>query len=128
MMDKTPGTEAPLERMSTVVPTLPAPQAPGKERPPSAPPPRRSRFWIWTLLLLLLGAVGYYYWSKRTPPADGTATGQGGRKGQGANGGPAPVDAAKAIKGNIGVYVTGLGAVTPIYTVTIKTQVNGQLM
>jgi multidrug efflux system membrane fusion protein len=38
------------------------------------------------------------------------------------------VDAAKAAKGNIGVYVTGLGAVTPIYTVTIKTQVNGQLM
>lgn len=38
------------------------------------------------------------------------------------------MDAAKAFKGNIGVYVTGLGAVTPIYTVTIKTQVNGQLM
>jgi membrane fusion protein, multidrug efflux system len=38
------------------------------------------------------------------------------------------VDAAKAFKGNIGVYVTGLGAVTPIYTVTVKTQVNGQLM
>jgi multidrug efflux system membrane fusion protein len=32
------------------------------------------------------------------------------------------------VKGNIGVYVTGLGAVTPIYTVTVKTQVNGQLI
>ncbi len=32
------------------------------------------------------------------------------------------------MKGNIGVYVTGLGAVTPIYTVTIKTRVDGQLM
>ena len=32
------------------------------------------------------------------------------------------------MRGNIGVYVTGLGAVTPIYTVTIKTRVNGQLM
>lgn len=42
--------------------------------------------------------------------------------------GPAPVDAATAVKGNIGVYVTGLGAVTPIYTVTVKTQINGQLM
>ena len=38
------------------------------------------------------------------------------------------MDAAKAVKGNIGVYVTGLGAVTPIYTVTVKSRVDGQLM
>lgn len=38
------------------------------------------------------------------------------------------MDAAKAVKGNIGVYVTGLGAVTPIYTVTVRTQINGQLI
>lgn len=38
------------------------------------------------------------------------------------------MDAAKARRGNIGVYVTGLGAVTPIYTVTVKTRVDGQLM
>jgi multidrug efflux system membrane fusion protein len=75
-----------------------------------------------------LGAGGYYFWSKRPPQTSGDATGQNGRRGQGANGAAAPVDAAKALKGNIGVYVTGLGAVTPIYTVTIKTQVNGQLM
>jgi membrane fusion protein, multidrug efflux system len=77
------------------------------------------------LLLVLLAAGGYYYWSHRTP-AGSSATGKSGQKGQG--GAAAPVDAAKAFKGNIDVYVTGLGAVTPIYTVTIKTQVNGQLM
>ena len=43
-------------------------------------------------------------------------------------GAAAPVDAANAVKGNIGVYVTGLGAVTPIYTVTIHTRVDGELM
>ena len=80
-------------------------------------------------MLALLGAGGYYYWSKQPPATPGSANGAaGGRKGQGANAGGSPVDAAKAVKGNIGVYVTGLGAVTPIYTVTVKAQVTGQLM
>jgi multidrug efflux system membrane fusion protein len=38
------------------------------------------------------------------------------------------VVAARAQKGNIGVYYTGLGAVTPIYTVEVKSRVDGQLM
>ena len=36
--------------------------------------------------------------------------------------------AAVARKGDIGVYFTGLGAVTPIYTVTVKSQIAGYLM
>jgi membrane fusion protein, multidrug efflux system len=36
--------------------------------------------------------------------------------------------ATRAARGSIGVYYTGLGAVTPIYTDTIKSNVNGQLM
>lgn len=83
---------------------------------------------MWILLLLLLGAAGYYFWSKRTAsPASQSSGTAGGRRGQNPNA-AAPVDAAKAVKGNIGVYVTGLGAVTPIYTVTVKSQINGQLM
>jgi multidrug efflux system membrane fusion protein len=115
--------------MTPISPTLPQAPAQGKGRPPSGQPPRkRSHGWIWLLLLALLGAAGYYYWSHRAAPPPNQANGTaGGRKGQGGNA-AAPVDAAKAVKGNIGVYVTGLGAVTPIYTVTIKTQVNGQLM
>jgi multidrug efflux system membrane fusion protein len=34
----------------------------------------------------------------------------------------------KARRGSIGVYITGLGAVTPIYTVTVRSRVDGQLM
>jgi membrane fusion protein, multidrug efflux system len=39
-----------------------------------------------------------------------------------------PVIAAVAHRGDIPVYFTGLGAVTPIYTVTIKTRVDGEIM
>jgi len=38
------------------------------------------------------------------------------------------VIATKARRGNIGVYFNGLGTVTPIYTVTVKSRVDGQLM
>jgi multidrug efflux system membrane fusion protein len=82
---------------------------------------------VWLLILILLGAALYFLWpkisslqttktpSKTTPPAP--------------SGPPiTPVIAARAEKGNIGVYYTGLGAVTPIYTVTVKTRVDGQLM
>jgi multidrug efflux system membrane fusion protein len=38
------------------------------------------------------------------------------------------VVAARAQRGNIGVYITGLGTVTPISTVIVKTRMDGELM
>jgi multidrug efflux system membrane fusion protein len=38
------------------------------------------------------------------------------------------VVAAKARSGNIGVFITGLGTVTPLNTVTVRSRVDGQLM
>jgi len=46
-------------------------------------------------------------------------------------GGPAmaiPVIAVRAHRGNTGLYFTGLGAVTPLNTVTVRTRVDGELM
>jgi multidrug efflux system membrane fusion protein len=127
-MEQPPSAPASVERMTPIAPTLPAPPPPGRQRPPAPPPPRRSHAWIWILLLAILGVGGYYFWSKRPAPPSGSATGKaGGQRGQGANA-ASPVDGAKAVKGNIGVYVTGLGAVTPIYTVTVQSRVTGELM
>jgi multidrug efflux system membrane fusion protein len=84
--------------------------------------------WLWLLLVAALGAAGYYYFLlprlKQAPPGNAAPAAAGSRKG----GGSIPVVTATAQKGNIGVYYTGLGAVTPIYTVTIKARVDGQLM
>jgi len=91
------------------------------------PPSPRHRAWIWLLVLALVAAAAYLLWPKlvgkksATAPAPGaTKTGRGPQL--------TPVVAVKARKGDIGVYFNGLGAVTPIYTVTIKSRVDGQLM
>jgi membrane fusion protein, multidrug efflux system len=39
-----------------------------------------------------------------------------------------PVSAATANKGDIGVYIDAIGTVTPVYTVTVTSRVQGQIM
>jgi len=39
-----------------------------------------------------------------------------------------PVTTATATKGDIGVYISALGSVTPVYTVSVTTRVQGQIM
>jgi membrane fusion protein, multidrug efflux system len=92
-----------------------------------APQPRSTkRAWLWLPVLALLSAGALYLWSKEgsAPAAASAIPKGGGKKGSGA----VPVVAERARRGNIGVFVTGLGSVTPIYTVTVKSRVDGQLM
>jgi membrane fusion protein, multidrug efflux system len=97
------------------------------------PPPRRRRGWIWLVILAVLAGVAYWQWPKfKTFLPSGNTTGQatakGRGRGRGAGGGTSQVVAARATKGSIQVFVTGLGAVTPIYTVTVNSRVTGELM
>jgi membrane fusion protein, multidrug efflux system len=57
-----------------------------------------------------------------------TLTGCKPATGKGKTAAKVPVVAARAVRGDIGVYLTGLGSITPLYSVTIKTRVDGQLM
>jgi multidrug efflux system membrane fusion protein len=73
-------------------------------------------------------AAGVWYFGPKAgslASSSSSAPSKGGKKG---GSGVVPVVAAKARKGNIGVYIDGLGSVTPIYTVTVKSRVDGQLM
>jgi multidrug efflux system membrane fusion protein len=85
-------------------------------------PHRRRWLWLSLAALTLLGLVLYFLWP--------TITGAKSAAAAKAAKGPAPVQvvAVAATSGNIGVYYTGLGAVTPLATVTVRTVVGGQLM
>jgi multidrug efflux system membrane fusion protein len=113
-----------MEDNSVSSPTPPAPVvATGNA---SSPRHRSRRGWWIVILLLLAAAGGYYYWRRGGATASATSDAKAGKKGGG--GDTIPVVGARARKGNIGVYDPGLGNVTPIYTDTIKSRVDGQLM
>jgi multidrug efflux system membrane fusion protein len=85
------------------------------------------RVWLYVVMAAIL-AIGAFWWfglRNEKAPAGKKAAAKGGR---GSAPAVTPVVATRAVAGNIGVYVTGLGAITPIYTVTIKSRVDGQLM
>jgi len=91
----------------------------------SQPRPRSRRLWVWIVLVLLVALVAYIVFRRPSNTQNaGARSAAGGSRGAMV----VPVVAAKAQKGDIGVYYSGLGSVTPIYTVTVKTRVDGQLM
>jgi multidrug efflux system membrane fusion protein len=87
--------------------------------PPSTTP--RRRWWLWLVAAGLLGGAVYAYKTvsdesksraaKQAPPPRSV-----------------PVAAVAARKGEVGIYLSGLGAVTPLNTVTLKSRVDGELM
>ena len=110
---------------------IPTPMEQATLTPPpvtKSPNRRPSRLrWLWLPVLALVGIGAWYFWPKAgaTPSTSSGGTSKGGKKG---GSGVIPVVAAKARKGDIAVYITGLGSVIPVYTVTVKSRVDGQLM
>jgi len=96
-------------------------EAPRVKPRPAAPvrtPLWRRALWLAVIVLVIAGVA----WWVHTRPAPQSP---GGRSGAGT---PMPVVAAAAQKGDINVQLNGLGTVTPLATVTVRTQISGQLM
>jgi multidrug efflux system membrane fusion protein len=74
---------------------------------------------VWILLLLIF-AAGFFIVLRSHQASQTAATGR-----RNAMGATVPVTTVTAQKGNIGVYVDGLGTVTPVYTSAITSQVSG---
>jgi multidrug efflux system membrane fusion protein len=75
------------------------------------------------VLFVLIAGTGAFLFVHQKPKAA-----PAGASGAGRGPGAIPVVATKARSGNIGVFVTGLGNVTPLNTVTVRSRVDGQLM
>src|ERR1700752_14230 len=95
------------------------------EEPAPAPPVRqrrrRLRPWLMAIVLLLVGLTGFLILQHRQKTIVAAAKTPS----------PPPgiaISTAVAEQGNIGVYINALGSVEPVYTVTVKSRVDGQLM
>ena len=78
------------------------------------------------VIVLAIAVGGYYYWQWRMAPSPAAAGAtKGGMRGAG---GPTPVVAAPATQSDVDVIVNGLGTVTPLRTVTVRSRVEGELV
>ncbi len=113
--------------MDKTITSTGTPRSSNSSLPPPGPPPelhtsRRHRFWAWLIVLAVLG--GATYWMYHQYQASQAAHQTTARRGFGA----VPVATATVTKGDIGVYLEGLGTVTPINTVSVTSRVQGQIV
>jgi len=92
----------------------------GSEHLNSVAPPRHKGVsaLVWIIVLLVFAGGFYLVMRKRDASATAVKSSRGG-------GGPVSLVTATATQGNIGVYLDSIGTVTPVYTASITSQVNG---
>lgn len=110
-----------MEQTPPVPPTPPEHQLPATTTPQGVRKTKRRRQWLWILILLLIFAAIFYVVLYKSGPKQ-AAHGPGASR---RFSGTVTLTGAKATKGDIGVYLTSIGTVTPVYTATIYNQVSG---
>ena len=117
----------PTDSVDVRDPRTPTPGGPVSRTSQSA---TGGHWWIWLLVIALAGG-GYWYYRGSSNQANSAAAGANGGKAGGANA-PGnfvvPVVVATATRGDLPVYLNGLGNVTAFNTVTVRSRVDGQIV
>ena len=112
------------DKDSTTTTAAPSTGTAAKSHPPAPEyvPNSRSHAWIWIVVILVLGIGGLIYYRKlqAAEAAAKTKAAMANRS--------VPITTATVTTGPIGVYINALGTVTSVYTATITTRVDGQIV
>ena len=130
-------TTAPPPAMRPTEPSATEPSAtePSVHRPPERPPQRpaaggRTPWWVWLIIVAIVGGLTWaVVHSVRAAKAEAAGGGGGHHGGHGGGGHESalPVVVATVRRGDLPVYLYGLGTVTPLKTVTVRTRVDGAI-
>ena len=85
-----------------------------------------KRTFLWALAFAAVAAAagaGYHYYQSRAATGTDAAPSKAGK-----GGGNVPVVAAAATTADVGVLLDGLGSVTPVATVTVRSRIDGELV
>src|SRR6185295_14216625 len=89
---------------------------------------RKPKLSVVVVLALIVAFAGGVVWYVQTREAPATTAAAGASKGFSKGGGATPVVAQPALKGDVDIIVNGLGTVTPLRTVTVRSRVDGELV
>jgi membrane fusion protein, multidrug efflux system len=112
----------PAKADSATTTTTGTPNVPHSRKPAEQVPQKRSFWWVWIILIVLVGLVGFRMYQNKQSAAQAAK-----QKAAMAQRG-VPISTTTATKGSIGVYINALGTVTPVYTATITSRVDGQII
>ena len=79
----------------------------------------KSRWWIWLIFAVVLIVVAVW-WIRRGASSQAKTSGDATPR-------PVLISAATAHQGDIRIYLNALGTVTPVYTVTVTSRVQGEI-
>ena len=108
---------------TTAVPSPPSSSSPEHRYSNQRDEQPKSHWWVWVLIAAIVLIGGIIYFRHRQAANEAAAKAKAAQQPR-----SVPIVTATAKKGDIGVYVEALGAVTPVYTVNVTSRVQGQVM